>query len=260
MYYRSLFLVRVTLGGLHLCLFGGAFGLLVSLELVYLLGSAERCVALQPRQQGFAGLFATQARKPKLKEPNAEVVFLILRLDPGGADAVGILGSCDHGGPFANIAHGCNSVIATTTALKLGDYVVTEAGFGADLGAEKFCDITCRMAGLTPSACVIVATVRALKHHGGVAKSDLCTENLAALEAGLPNLLQHVENMSLEYIGVSGGMVILVADDPGPISSQTEQDTRTFGMTGLSTSPWVRQSSKWLISPKKSSTTYGASR
>ena len=73
--------------------------------------------------------------------------------------------------------------------------MVTEAGFGADLGAEKFCDITCRMAGLTPSACVIVATVRALKHHGGVAKSDLCTENLAALEAGLPNLLQHVENM-----------------------------------------------------------------
>ena len=95
-----------------------------------------------------------------------------------------------HGGPFANIAHGCNSIMATRIALKLGDYVVTEAGFGADLGAEKFLDIKCRMAGLKPSAVVVVATVRALKHHGGVAKADLGTENLEALERGLPNLLQ----------------------------------------------------------------------
>ena len=101
-----------------------------------------------------------------------------------------------HGGPFANIAHGCNSVIATKMALKLGDYAITEAGFGADLGAEKFLDIKCRMAGLKPSAVVIVATVRALKHHGGVAKADLNNENLEALEAGLPNLLQHVENVT----------------------------------------------------------------
>ena len=98
-----------------------------------------------------------------------------------------------HGGPFANIAHGCNSVTATRMALKLGDYVVTEAGFGADLGAEKFLDIKCRMAGLQPSAVVVVATVRALKHHGGVAKAELGTENLEALERGLPNLLRHVE-------------------------------------------------------------------
>ena len=101
-----------------------------------------------------------------------------------------------HGGPFANIAHGCNSVSATDTALKLGDYVVTEAGFGADLGAEKFLDIKCRMAGLTPSAVVVVATVRALKNHGGVPKDQLNTENLEALEKGLPNLLQHVENIT----------------------------------------------------------------
>ena len=101
-----------------------------------------------------------------------------------------------HGGPFANIAHGCNSIMATRIALKLGDYAVTEAGFGADLGAEKFLDIKCRMAGLKPSAVVVVATVRALKHHGGVAKADLGTENLAALEKGLPNLLQHVENVT----------------------------------------------------------------
>ena len=101
-----------------------------------------------------------------------------------------------HGGPFANIAHGCNSVTATRMAMKLGDYAITEAGFGADLGAEKFLDIKCRMAGLKPSAVVVVATVRALKHHGGVAKADLNIENLEALEAGLPNLLQHVENIT----------------------------------------------------------------
>ncbi|NLM62660.1 MAG: formate--tetrahydrofolate ligase [Clostridiales bacterium] len=101
-----------------------------------------------------------------------------------------------HGGPFANIAHGCNSVIATRTALKLADYVGTEAGFGADLGAEKFLDIKCRLAGLRPSAVVIVATVRALKHHGGAAKTRLSVEDLDALERGLPNLLQHVENIT----------------------------------------------------------------
>ena len=104
-----------------------------------------------------------------------------------------------HGGPFANIAPGCNSVSATDTALKLGDYVVTEAGFGADLGAEKFLDIKCRAAGLTPDAVVIVATVRALKHHGGCPKADLGKENLPALEQGLPNLLKHVENITKVY-------------------------------------------------------------
>lgn len=101
-----------------------------------------------------------------------------------------------HGGPFANIAHGCNSITATRMALKLGEYAVTEAGFGGDLGAEKFFDIKCRMAGFTPDAVVIVASVRALKHHGGTAKADLGNENLDALRKGLPNLLQHVENMT----------------------------------------------------------------
>lgn len=104
-----------------------------------------------------------------------------------------------HGGPFANIAHGCNTVTATRMALKLGDYAITEAGFGADLGAEKFIDIKCRMAGLKPSAVVVVATVRALKHHGGVAKAELGNENLDALEKGLPNLLQHIENITKVY-------------------------------------------------------------
>ena len=104
-----------------------------------------------------------------------------------------------HGGPFANIAHGCNSVMATRMAMKLGDYAITEAGFGADLGAERFLDIKCRLAGLKPSAVVVVATVRALKHHGGCPKAELGTENLSALEQGLPNLLQHVENITTVY-------------------------------------------------------------
>ncbi|MBQ6087988.1 MAG: formate--tetrahydrofolate ligase, partial [Firmicutes bacterium] len=104
-----------------------------------------------------------------------------------------------HGGPFANIAHGCNSVMATRMALRMGDYTVTEAGFGADLGAEKFLDIKCRMAGLTPDAVVVVGTVRALKMHGGVDKKNLAPENLPALEKGIPNLLRHVRNIREVY-------------------------------------------------------------
>ncbi len=104
-----------------------------------------------------------------------------------------------HGGPFANIAHGCNSVTATRLAMRLADYAVTEAGFGADLGAEKFLDIKCRMAGLTPSAVVVVATIRALKMHGGAAKSELGNENIPALEGGIPNLLRHVSNIKNVY-------------------------------------------------------------
>ena len=122
-----------------------------------------------------------------------------------------------HGGPFANIAHGCNSIMATRIALKLGDYAVTEAGFGADLGAEKFLDIKCRMAGLKPSAVVVVATVRALKHHGGVAKADLGTENLEALERGLPNLLRHVENITTVF-----GLPCVVAINRFPLDTEAE--------------------------------------
>ena len=122
-----------------------------------------------------------------------------------------------HGGPFANIAHGCNSVTATRMALKMGDYAVTEAGFAADLGAEKFIDIKCRMAGLHPSAVVIVATVRALKYHGGVAKADLNNENLEALEKGLPNLLQHVDNVKNVY-----GLPCVVAINAFPTDTEAE--------------------------------------
>ena len=122
-----------------------------------------------------------------------------------------------HGGPFANIAHGCNSVMATKMALKLGDIVITEAGFAADLGAEKFVDIKCRKAGLRPDAAVVVATVRALKYHGGVAKADLNNENLEALEKGIPNLLQHVENVTQNY-----GLPCVVAINRFPTDTEAE--------------------------------------
>ena len=124
-----------------------------------------------------------------------------------------------HGGPFANIAHGCNSVTATRMALKVADYAVTEAGFAADLGAEKFLDIKCRLAGLTPSAVVVVATVRALKYHGGVAKADLNQENLEALEKGLPNLLQHVSNIRDVF-----GLPCVVAINAFPTDTEAELD------------------------------------
>ncbi len=124
-----------------------------------------------------------------------------------------------HGGPFANIAHGCNSIMATRMALALGDYCITEAGFGADLGAEKFLDIKCRLAGLAPDAVVVVATVRALKNHGGVAKADLDREDLAALERGLPNLLAHVENITQVY-----KLPCVVAINAFPTDTKAELD------------------------------------
>jgi formate--tetrahydrofolate ligase len=141
----------------------------------------------------------TRERKPvRARELHADGAMTALLKDAIAPNLVQTLEGTPafiHGGPFANIAHGCNSVSATTTALKLADYVVTEAGFGADLGAEKFLDIKCRKAGLKPDCVVIVATIRALKMHGGVKKDDLKKENLQALEAGMANLQRHVENI-----------------------------------------------------------------
>ena len=133
-----------------------------------------------------------------------------------------------HGGPFANIAHGCNSVTATRMALKLGDYVVTEAGFAADLGAEKFFDIKCRMADLKPAAVVIVATVRALKYHGGVPKAELNNENLELLENGMPNLLQHVNNIKNVF-----GLPCVVAINAFPTDTKAELDLVEAKCKGL---------------------------
>ena len=145
-----------------------------------------------------------------------------------------------HGGPFANIAHGCNSVIATKTAMKLSDYVITEAGFGADLGAQKFLDIKCRQAGLTPSAVVMVATVRALKMHGGVEKSDLGVENLVALENGLPNLMRHVKNIKEVY-----GLPCVVAINRFPTDTDKEielvkERCLSLGVDTLMSDVWAK--------------------
>ena len=144
-----------------------------------------------------------------------------------------------HGGPFANIAHGCNSVMATRMALKMGDYTVTEAGFGADLGAEKFLDIKCRMAGLVPDAVVVVATVRALKMHGGLAKNELANEDLAALERGIPNLLRHVSNIRHVY-----GLPCVVAVNRFPTDTDAEigfiiDKCRALGVNTVLSTVWA---------------------
>ena len=145
----------------------------------------------------------TRDRKPitahDLKAEGAMCALLKDALRPNLVQTIEHTPAFIHGGPFANIAHGCNSVLATECAMKLGDYAITEAGFGADLGAEKFLDIKCRTAGLVPDAVVIVATVRALKYNGGVAVSELNKENLSALAKGLPNLLRHIENIRNVY-------------------------------------------------------------
>lgn len=161
--------------------------------------SGEPVTAGQLKCQGAVGALMKDALKPNLVQTLEHTPAFI------------------HGGPFANIAHGCNSVMATKIALKLGDYVVTEAGFGADLGAEKFIDIKCRLSGLRPDAVVIVATVRALKSHGGVAKADLNKENLEALKNGLPNLLKHVENITINF-----GLPAVVAINKFPTDSEAE--------------------------------------
>ena len=145
-----------------------------------------------------------------------------------------------HGGPFANIAHGCNSIMATQMALALGDYAITEAGFGADLGAEKFLDIKCRLTGLKPDAVVVVATVRALKNHGGVAKDELNEENLEALEAGLPNLLQHVENITQVF-----NLPCVVAINRFPTDTEdeirlVEDKCRALGVNAVLSEVWGR--------------------
>lgn len=184
--------------------------------------SGEPVTAGQLKAQGAAAALLKDALKPNLVQTLAHTPAFI------------------HGGPFANIAHGCNSVMATKMALKLGDYVVTEAGFGADLGAEKFVDIKCRMSGLKPSAVVIVATVRALKSHGGVARADLNKENLEALRRGLPNLLKHVENVTQKM-----GLPAVVALNRFPADTEGElnliqTECNKLGVNVVLSEVWAR--------------------
>lgn len=185
----------------------------------------------------------TYDRKPvtagDLKAQGAMTALLKDALKPNLVQTMEGTPAIIHGGPFANIAHGCNSVIATKTALKLGDYCITEAGFGADLGAEKFLDIKCVAAGLKPSAVVLVATVRALKFHGGVKKEDLNAENLEVLEKGMPNLIRHVENLTKVY-----KLPTVVAINEFPTDTEAEielvdETCKKLGVNVVRSSVWA---------------------
>ena len=196
------------------------FDITVASEIMAILCLASDITDLKQRL-GRVVVGYTYAGKPvtasDLKAQGAMAALLKDALKPNLVQTLEGTPALVHGGPFANIAHGCNSVTATKLALRLADYTVTEAGFGADLGAEKFLDIKCRLAGLKPNAVVIVATVRALKYHGGVKKEELNTENLAALKRGLPNLLRHVENITSVY-----GLPCVVAINAFPSDTQAE--------------------------------------
>jgi len=196
------------------------FDITVASEVMAVLCLANDIVDLKARLAAIVVGYSTDGQPVTagdLKAQGAMAALLKDAIQPNLVQTLERTPAFVHGGPFANIAHGCNSVTATKLALKLGDYVVTEAGFGADLGAEKFLDIKCRKAGLKPDAVVIVATVRALKHHGGCHKSKLGTENLAALEAGLPNLLKHIENITVKF-----GLPAVVAINRFPTDTEAE--------------------------------------
>ena len=196
------------------------FDITVASEIMAILCLSKDIIDLKERLGSIIvaySLDGNPVRAKDLKAQGAMAALLKDALKPNLVQTLEGTPSFIHGGPFANIAHGCNSVMATKLALKLGDYIVTEAGFGADLGAEKFIDIKCRETGLKPDTVVIVATVRALKHHGGVAKADLGAENLAGLEKGMPNLLQHVENITKVY-----GLPAVVAINRFPTDTEAE--------------------------------------
>jgi len=184
----------------------------------------------------------TRDRKPvrarDLKAHGAMAALLKEALAPNLVQTLEGTPAFIHGGPFANIAHGCNSLLATTTALKLADYVVTEAGFGADLGGEKFIDIKCRKAGLTPDCVVLVATIRALKMHGGVKKEDLKSENLKALEAGMTNLQRHVENVKKFGLPAVVSINRFSADSDAEIALVKEK-CKALGVEALMADHWA---------------------
>ncbi len=199
-----------------------SFDIVVASEVMAILCLADSLKELK-RRLGNIVIGATRDKKPvtasDLHAQGAMAALLKDALKPNLVQTLEGTPAFVHGGPFANIAHGCNTVLATRTALKLGDYVVTEAGFGADLGAEKFIDIKCRKSGLAPDAVVLVATIRALKYHGGVARENLSEENLVALDAGMKNLERHVRNMR-DVFGLACVVSInrFDADTPGEIA------------------------------------------
>jgi formate--tetrahydrofolate ligase len=174
-----------------------------------------------------------------IKAPGAMVVLLKDALMPNLVQTLENNPAFVHGGPFANIAHGCNSVMATQTALKLADYVVTEAGFGADLGAEKFFDIKCRKAGLSPAATVIVATVRALKMHGGAAKDELKTENVDVLKKGLANLGRHIENVKKFGVPIAVAVNHFISDTDAEVDAIKDY-CKTHGVQAFKCLHWAK--------------------
>ena len=178
------------------------FDIVVASEIMAIFCLATSIEDLKERISKIVVGYTTDKKPVLAKDLNAQGAMTVILKDAFQPNLVQTLENTPafiHGGPFANIAHGCNSVIATKSAMKIADYVVTEAGFGADLGAEKFIDIKCRKSGLRPDACVIVATIRALKYHGGADLKELTTENLVALEKGIVNLERHVNNVSKVY-------------------------------------------------------------
>ena len=207
------------------------------------------CLATGPedlaRRLGNIVVGETRDRRPvraaDLKADGPMAVLLKDALQPNLVQTLENNPAFIHGGPFANIAHGCNSVVATKTALKLADYVVTEAGFGADLGAEKFFDIKCRKAGLAPAAAVVVATVRALKMHGGVAKEDLGQENVAAVAAGLANLARHVENVQRFGVPVVVAINRFSADTDAELAA-VQAAVGELGVAAIEANHWAEGS------------------
>ena len=207
------------------------------------------CLATGPedlaRRLGNIVVSETRDRRPvraaDLKADGPMAVLLKDAMQPNLVQTLENNPAFVHGGPFANIAHGCNSVVATKTALKLADYVVTEAGFGADLGAEKFFDIKCRKAGLAPAAAVVVATVRALKMHGGVAKEDLGQENVAAVAAGLANLARHVENVQRFGVPVVVAINRFSADTDAELAA-VQAAVGELGVAAIEANHWAEGS------------------
>ncbi len=217
------------------------FDITVASEVMAIFCLARNVEDLKKRLGNIVAAY-TRERKPiraaDLKAHGAMTVLLKEALAPNLVQTMEGTPAFIHGGPFANIAHGCNSVLATTTALKLADYVVTEAGFGADLGGEKFIDIKCRKAGLAPDCVVLVATIRALKMHGGVKKEDLKAENLKALEAGMANLQRHVENVKKFGLPVVVSINRFSADTEAEIAVVKEK-CKALGVEAVMADHWA---------------------
>ena len=239
---RALRSITSGLGGYHNGVVREAgFDITVASEIMAIFCLATDLADLENRL-GNIVLGYTRSNEPvtvrQLNAQGAMTALLLDALQPNLVQTIENNPALMHGGPFANIAHGCNSVMATTTALKLADYVVTEAGFGADLGAEKFFDIKCRKAGLKPDAVVLVATIKALKMHGGVAKQELGTENVAALKDGLKNLGRHLRNLAQFGVPAVVGINRFTADTDAEVQA-VQAYCETFGVHAVNCTHWA---------------------